>query len=150
MKQPLLVLLVSASAIAQSATSKKPDVPAKPEAFAANVSVDQVWESGEMKTCSTFFNHPKFLLCNDDVRMQILMHPEDASKIILSMFVEHSKRFMVQFSKLPWRLAPPDSDNPKDEPPPIFVTPDGKSPDLESQWDCSKEKTITCSLIGSH
>jgi hypothetical protein len=157
MKASLIALLFCHLAFAQTTTAKKKDAPAPPEPFAVNVS-GATWEPGELRTCSTFFNHPKFLLCDNDTRLAIVtgyrwtpsgqMESIDREKLIRSLETDRSKRFLVQFSKLPWRLAQPDSRT-SDEPPPVFATPDGKSPDMESQWDCSKEKTITCNLLRS-
>jgi len=140
------LLLFTAFASAQ----EPPKKPAPPEPFAVDVS-GAAWEPGELRTCSTYFLHPKFLLCDDDVRMKILdaIRQGNEGRIILAMKVEHSKRFLVQFSQLPWRLATPDPDKPSDEPSPVFVAPTSGSRDLESQWDCSKEKTITCKFLKS-
>ena len=148
MKHSLALLLLCATfALTQTTPTEKPAKPAQPEPFAVNVS-GAPWESGEMRTCSTYFNHPKFLLCDDDVRTKILLHPAESQTLIRTMSVEHSKRFFVQFSQLPWRLAQPDPDKPTDEPAPVFVTPTSGR-DMESQWDCSKEKTITCKFLKS-
>ena len=146
-----LLLLCATFALAQ--TTEKTAKPAPPEPFAVNVS-GATWESGEMKTCSTYFNHPKFLLCNEDVRFAVTVgwmdHKEiDPERLIRTMDVEHSKRFLVQFSQLPWRLAQPDPDKQTDEPGPIFVAPTAGSRDMESRWDCSKDKTITCKFLKS-
>jgi len=153
MKRSLaLVLLCAAFAPAQ--TTEKPAKPAPPEPFAVDVS-GAAWEQGELRTCSTYFQHPKMLLCDDDARVSILIgftNPPNADaprKIDPEHFLleamRNSKRFLVQFSQLPWRFATPDPDKPSDEPAPVFTKPD--APDLESQWDCSKEKVITCKFL---
>jgi hypothetical protein len=145
MKPLLATFLLCSSALAQSTPAKKLDAPNVPDSFAVEVST-VTWESGELKTCSTYFHHPKFLLCDDDVRAEILFRPADANKIIRTA---STKRFLVHFSKLPWRLALPDPNKQTGEPPPVFAEPDSKSRDMETRWDCSKEKMITCNLIQS-
>jgi hypothetical protein len=59
------ILLAGGMALAQT---KKPD-----DSFRVNVSSQPGWESGELKTCSTYFNWPGFLLCDEEVRESILL-----------------------------------------------------------------------------
>lgn len=160
MNRLLVVLLFSAvAAWAQANPSAKPDT--APEPFATNVS-GPAWESGELRTCSTFSNHPKFLLCDDDLRTSIAVgylnnKPIDRERLIDSTEAEHSKRFLVQFPRAPWKVPDPVSVKPAenpDEPPKVIIAPKlpfskPDAPDQESRWDCSKEKVITCTFVQS-
>ena len=68
----LLILSCAAMATAQTATPATPSKPAPLESFAVDVT-GAAWESGELRTCSTYFQHPKFLLCDDDIRTAVVI-----------------------------------------------------------------------------
>jgi hypothetical protein len=152
------VLLLSGAALAQTNASAKSD--AAPEPCPTNVS-GPVWESGELRTCSTFSNHPKFLLCDDELRTSIVVgylnnKPIDREELIVSTEAAHAKRFLVQFSRAAWKVSASDSakasEKASNEPPKVIIAPKlpfskPDSPDQESRWDCSKEKTITCTFV---
>jgi hypothetical protein len=149
----LLALPLLCATVTLAQTTEKPAKPTQPELFAVKYVFGAPWEPGELRTCSTYSNHPNFLLCDEDIRTAVAVGWTDHKKIdperLLTMTIPDGKRFLVQFSQLPWRLAPPDPDKPTDEPTPVFAEPDGRSRDMESQWDCSKEKTITCKFLKS-
>jgi len=157
MKQSLALMLLCV-AFASAQTADKPAKPAPPEPFAVKYVFGAPWEPGELRTCSTYSNHTDFLLCDEDVREAVLLgfrfkpgvgtEKVDPERLLV-MTIPDGKRFLVQFSQLPWRLAPPDPDKQTDEPSPVFADPDGKSRDMESRWDCSKDKMITCKFLKS-
>jgi len=148
-------LLFSPAALAQ--VNARVTSVAAPEPFPVNVS-GPTWEAGELRTCSTYSNHPKFLLCDDDLRTDIVIgyldhKPINREQVITSLKVDHSKRFLVQFSKAPWKEPASDNTSEKasDEPPKVIIAPNlplskPDGPDDESRWDCSKDKVITCTL----
>jgi len=158
-----LLLLCMTLALAQISQPKKPATPAPPEPFSVRV-YGAPWEPGELRSCSTYWHHSDFLLCDDETRDKILDitgRGGTAARIFTNIqTAPPSKKFLVQFSKLPWRLAPPNPDKNSDIPlatypvpdaeqGPIFADPDPGSTNMESRWDCTKEKTITCKFLRS-
>jgi len=143
-----VLLLCSGLALAQKNAPATPVKPAPPDPFAVNVFGGS-WEAGELRACSTYWQFTDFLLCDDDLHAKVrdaTIQKGDPYHMLLSASI-HSKRFVVQFSKLPWKLAPPDPDKKSDEP--VFANPDYRSPNMESRWDCSKEKMISCKFLTS-
>jgi hypothetical protein len=143
----LVILLFAALALAQKAAPAKPE---QPEPFPVRV-FGPPWEAGELRTCSTYWKFTDFLLCDDGVRDKILdatIQKGDPEHLLIAIqTAPPSKKFLVQFSKLPWKLAPPDPDKKSDEP--VFANPDYRSANMESRWDCTKDKTITCKFAAS-
>jgi hypothetical protein len=138
--------------MAQKAPAKKPAKPVLPEPFAVNVFGD-TWESGELRSCITYPNHLYLLVCDDDrfikmvgTNMAAPMSAKDAFEEADTYATTHSKTFAVQFSKLPWALAPSDPNRKSEEP--VFVEGDPNASDMGTRttWKCSKDKVITCTF----
>jgi len=148
----MILLVCTALALAQKTPAKKPAQPAQPDPFTVDVFGD-TWEPGELKSCNTYQNHLYLLVC-DDVRfikivgtnMASGMSKKDAFEEADTFATTHSKRFSVQFSKLPWALAPPDPSRKLVGNGPAFVTGDPDADDMKTRatWECSKDKMITC------
>jgi hypothetical protein len=148
MKLLVLVLLLWAFA-PQSSTSVQTEKPAKTELLPVFVS-GPTWEPGELRLCSTYSTHPKVMLCDEHVRVDLRVGYVNNAKIdrdqfITSLWIKQSKRFKAQFSQFPWKPEALEHNGPSDEPP----LPDQNSPNIESDWDCEKDKTITCSFVRS-
>jgi len=177
MRQSLVVLVLCTTlGLAQKTPPTAPAKLTPPEPFSVRV-YGGPWEPGELRTCSTYWHHSDFMLCDEDTRDRIsippALHPDGTvmSKNERETYPEHvftsiqvvppSKKFLVQFSKLPWRLASPNPDKNSDIPlatypvpyaetqTPTFADPDPGSSNMESRWDCTKEKTITCKFLRS-
>src|ERR1039458_911843 len=152
----MLLLFCTALALAQKTTPTTPVKPAPPEPFSVRV-YGGPWEPGELRTCSTYWHHSDFLLCDEDIREKVLEitgQSGTAARIFTNIqTAPPSKKFLIQFSKLPWRLAPPNPEKNSDTPlatypipyaetqTPTFADPDPGSSNMESRWDCTKEKT---------
>jgi hypothetical protein len=156
MKLHLIVLLLCSSlALTQTTKPKKPATPTAPEPFAMNV-FGETWEQGELRTCYTHIISTYLLICDDDKFVRLIapyltagMSEKDAYREADIFASTHSKRFLVQFSKLPWPLSPPDPNRKNNGSEPDFANAPPDSSNLVTLWNCSKEKMITCSFGGT-
>ena len=147
-----LLLLCTTLALAQTSKPKKSATPTAPEPFALNV-FGETWEPGELRTCYTHIISIYLLICDDDKFVRLIapymtagMSEKDAYREADITASTHSKTFLVQFSKLPWPLAPSDSNKKTTGSEPDFADAPRDSPNMVTWWNCSKEKTITCSF----
>lgn len=115
--------------------------PAQPPAPKTENVYYQSWDSGEIKSCSTYSGEPFLLICDDtklDWNESFLnligkyaaagSSEDDAYKKAFSFVSAHSKQFLVNFSEKPW--------------------PEPRTGRKLAMWDCTKDSAITCKLTG--
>lgn len=96
------------------------------------------WESGEIKSCTTYSGQPYLLEC-DGTKMEcegafinlladneVLLGKEEAYQRTFSYVIAHSKQFLVSFSREPW--------------------PKPQTGHKMTSWNCTKDKVISCSF----
>jgi hypothetical protein len=144
MKTPIiLAVLVYAVASYGQSTSSSPKPNQVPKTGTAQKPVIRSvyslpWESGEIKSCTTYSGQPYLLEC-DGTKMewegafinlladnQVLLGKEEAYQRTFSYVIAHSKQFLVSFSREPW--------------------PKPQTGHKMTSWNCTKEKVISCSF----
>ncbi len=137
-----LLLLALAAAMGQekSATQNSSTKERRTKPQSVNLYADS-WDPGETKSCSTYSGAPTLLICADMKFIHLVgdnvaagMSEDEAYHAAFSTATSQSKEFSSQFSTS-------DDSDPEPWPPP-------QTGRKLTTWRCSKDKTISCSLIG--